>query len=64
MILSDRFSLTQMEKTAAATAQDCMRIVLDKVTNKVRELSKADNAANGNVGQSFTYVETDFFESS
>mgnify|MGYP003191132970 CR=1 FL=1 len=47
----------------AATAQDCMRIVLDKVTNKVRELSKADNTAgSNNSGQSFTYVETDFLK--
>ncbi len=46
---------------AAATAQDCMGIILDKVTNKVRELSKTDAAANNN-GQSFTYVETDFLK--
>ena len=40
-----------------------MRIVLDKVTNKVRELSKADNTAgSNNSGQSFTYVETDFLK--
>lgn len=47
----------------AATAQDCMRIVLDRVTNKVGELLKADNAAgSNNSGQSFTYVETDFLK--
>ena len=51
-------ALTGVENPAA-TVQDCISIVLDKVTEKVQELSKrADNQQNS--GQSYTYVETDF----
>lgn len=53
-------ALTGIEN-AAATSQDCMSIVLDKVTEKVRALSKREETA-GNQGQSFTYVETDFLK--
>lgn len=42
-----------------ATSQDCMQVILDKVTKKVQELSKHDETQQNN-GQSFTYVETDF----
>lgn len=44
-----------------ASAQDCMSIVLDKVTEKVQQLSKrAENHQSS--GQSYTYVETDFIK--
>lgn len=44
-----------------ASAQDCMSIVLDKVTEKVQQLSKrAENHQSS--GQSCTYVETDFIK--
>lgn len=44
-----------------ATAQDCMSIVLEKVTDKVQQLSqRADDAQSG--GQAYTYVETDFIK--
>lgn len=46
---------------AAATSQDCMGIVLELVTEKVRALSKRDEAS-GNPGQTYTYVETDFIK--
>lgn len=42
-----------------ATSQDCMSIVLDKVTDKVQALSKRAEGQ-GNSGQTYTYVETDF----
>lgn len=45
----------------AATSQDCMRIVLDKVTEKVRALSKRDEVSQSN-GQTYSYVETDFIK--
>lgn len=45
----------------AATSQDCMRIVLDKVTEKVRALSKRDEASKSS-GQTYSYVETDFIK--
>lgn len=51
-------SVTGIDKPDATT-QDCMAIVLEKVTDKVRALSKHDEKASSN-GQSFTYVETDF----
>ena len=53
-------TLTGIEKTGA-TSQDCMSIVLDKVTEKVRLLSKRDETS-ASSGQSFTYVETDFLK--
>ncbi len=53
-------ALTGTEKSGA-TAQDCMRMVLEKVTEKVSQLSKKDeNSQSG--GQSFSYVETDFIK--
>ena len=45
-------ALTGMEK-GSATAQDCMGIVLDRVTEKVRALSRREENA-GNSGQAFT----------
>lgn len=53
-------ALTGIEN-AAATSQDCISVVLDKVTEKVRALSKREETA-GSQGQSFTYVETDFLK--
>lgn len=51
-------ALTGIEKESA-TVQECMGIVLDRVTEKVRALSKRDENA-GNSGQTYTYIETDF----
>ena len=48
-------------ENVAATSQDCMRIVLDKVTEKVRALSKRDEASKSS-GQTYSYVETDFIK--
>lgn len=53
-------ALTGVEN-AAATSQDCMGIVLDKVTDKVRALSARAEQANTS-GQTYTYVETDFIK--
>lgn len=51
-------ALTGVENLAA-TVQDCMSVVLEKVTEKVQALSKrAENRQNS--GQNYTYVETDF----
>lgn len=44
-------------KKPDATSQDCMGVVLDTVTDKVRLLS---NVKPKEKGQSYTYVETDF----
>ena len=53
-------SLTGVENPSA-TSQECMAIVMDKVTEKVRALSKrSEDAKSG--GQSFTYVETDIIK--
>ena len=51
-------ALTGVENTAA-TVQDCMGIVLEKVTEKVQALSKCAESKQSS-GQSYTYVETDF----
>lgn len=51
-------ALTGIEN-AAATSQDCMSIVLDRVTEKVRELSKTVKDKSSS-GQTYRYVETDF----
>ena len=51
-------ALTGVENLAA-TVQDCMSVVLEKVTEKVQALSKrTENRQNS--GQNYTYVETDF----
>ena len=53
-------ALTGMENPEA-TSQECMSIVMEKVTEKVKALSKrSEDAKSG--GQSFTYVETDFIK--
>ena len=51
-------SLTGVENQAA-TAQDCMALVLEKVTEKVRQLSATPSKTSG---QTYTYVETDFIK--
>ena len=51
-------ALTGVENQAA-TAQDCMALVLEKVTEKVRQLSAAPSETSG---QTYTYVETDFIK--
>jgi len=43
------------------TSQDCMGIVLDKVTEKVQALSKRGENPGGS-SQTYTYVETDFIK--
>lgn len=53
-------ALTGVENQAA-TPQDCMELVLDKVTEKVRQLSFVPGE-NTNSGQTYTYVETDFIK--
>ena len=53
-------ALTGMEN-AAATSQDCMRLVLDKVADKVQQLSKTTEKEN-TTGQTYRYVETDFIK--
>lgn len=51
-------ALTGVENLAA-TVQDCMSVVLEKVTEKVQALSKrAENRQSS--GQNYTYVETNF----
>ncbi len=51
-------ALTGVENTAA-TSQDCISIVLDRVTEKVRALSQTVDNGNSS-GQTYRYVETDF----
>lgn len=53
-------ALTGVEN-AAATSQDCMSIVLDSVTEKVRELSRTVEDKSSS-GQTYRYVETDFIK--
>ena len=53
-------ALTGMENVAA-TSQDCMRLVLDKVADKVQQLSKTTEKEN-TTGQTYRYVETDFIK--
>ena len=51
-------ALTGVENLAA-TVQDCLSVVLEKVTEKVQALSKrAENRQSS--GQNYAYVETDF----
>lgn len=51
-------ALTGVENQAA-TPQDCMELVLEKVTEKVCQLSAAPAES---PGQTYTYVETDFIK--
>lgn len=52
-------ALTGVENQAA-TPQDCMELVLEKVTEKVRQLSVSVEGKTQN--QTYTYVETDFIK--
>ena len=52
-------ALTGVENQAA-TPQDCMELVLDKVTEKVRQLSVSVEGETSS--QNYTYVETDFIK--
>lgn len=51
-------AITGTEKKGASV-QECMELVLEKVTEKVRLLSKPSEQPQGG-GQRFSYVETDF----
>lgn len=51
-------ALTGVENQAA-TPQNCMELVLEKVTEKVRQLSSKKEEASG---QTYIYVETDFIK--
>ena len=53
------FALTG-EENQNATAQDCMELVLEKVTEKVRQLSVSVEGETQS--QTYTYVETDFIK--
>ena len=44
-----------------ATSRDCMGVVLDMVTEKIKQLSKPAEEE-GSSGQTYTYVETDFIK--
>ncbi len=44
-----------------ATSQDCMRLVLEKVTAKIAALS-VNKEQSGQKGQTFSYIETDFIK--
>ena len=52
-------TLTGVENQAA-TPQDCMELVLEKVTEKVRQLSVSVEGETSS--QTYTYVETDFIK--
>lgn len=54
------FSLTGVENDDA-TSRDCMAVVMDMVTEKIKQLTKpAEKEASS--GQTYTYVETDFIK--
>ena len=54
------FSLTGVENDDA-TSRDCMAVVMDMVTEKIKQLTKpAEQESNS--GQTYTYVETDFIK--
>ena len=44
-----------------ATSRDCMAVVLDMVTEKIKQLTKPAEGENSS-GQTYTYVETDFIK--
>lgn len=44
-----------------ATSRDCMAVVMDMVTEKIKQLSKPSEKE-GSSGQTYTYVETDFIK--
>ena len=54
------FSLTGVENDNA-TSRDCMAVVMDMVTEKIKQLSKPAEKESTS-GQVYTYVETDFIK--
>ena len=44
-----------------ATSRDCMAVVMDMVTEKIKQLSKSSEKESSS-GQTYTYVETDFIK--
>lgn len=44
-----------------ASPQDCMKLIMEKVTDKIQQLSQRAEKSSG-TGQAFTYVETDFIK--
>lgn len=54
-------ALTGKEKDDA-TAQECMALILDRVTDKVQALSRREENSRKTGGQTFTYTQTDFLE--
>ncbi len=54
------FSLTGVENDDA-TSRDCMAVVMDMVTEKIKQLSKPVEKESTS-GQVYTYVETDFIK--
>ena len=54
-------ALTGVEKEDAS-AQDCMALILERVTEKVQALSKREESSRVTGGQTFTYTQTDFLE--
>ena len=54
-------ALTGQEKPDA-TSQDCMALVLNRVTEKVQALSKREESSQKTGGQTFTYTQTEFLE--
>ena len=53
-------SLTGVENDDA-TSRDCMAVVMDMVTEKIKALTKPAEKESGS-GQTYTYVETDFIK--
>jgi hypothetical protein len=53
-------SITGIEKEDASS-QDCLAIILNMVTDKIQKLSHV-KAESQSVGQTYTYVETDFIK--
>ncbi len=53
-------TLTGIENEEA-TSRDCMAVVLDLVTEKIKKLTKPAQAESSS-GQTYTYVETDFIK--
>ena len=51
-------ALTGVEK-ADASSQECMALVMERVTEKVQQLCRIAPESSGS-GQSYTYTETDF----
>ena len=54
-------ALTGMEKPDAS-AQECMALVMDRVTEKVKALSHRDESNRNTGGQTFTYTQTEFLD--